>query len=146
MPEIKSLSLLTAIIAAINNIIAIIETIGLMLVMVLIRDLHTYWMIAPNNMGIIITFTIVIIIGSNATFTHVPPIYRISKGVTIGAINVDVIVIPTESGTSPLAMYVMTLLAVPPGQQPTNMTPIAKSGDKLKIWQMPQANSGIIVY
>ena len=103
-PEIKSLSLLMAIMAAINNIIAIIETIGLTLVNVLIRDLQTYWMIAPNNMGTIITFTIVIIIGSNATFTHVPPKYRISKGVTIGAINVEVIVIPTDKGTSPLAI------------------------------------------
>jgi hypothetical protein len=27
----------------------------------------------------------------------------------------------------------MTLLAVPPGQQPTNMTPIAKSGGNVKI-------------
>ena len=72
-PEIKSLSLLMAIMAAINNIIAIIETIGLTLVNVLIRDLQTYWMIAPNNIGTIITFTIVIIIGSNAIFTHVPP-------------------------------------------------------------------------
>ena len=61
-------------------------------------------MIAPNNMGTIITFTIVIIIGSNATFTHVPPKYRISQGVTIGAINVEVIVIPTDKGTSPLAI------------------------------------------
>ena len=40
----------------------------------------------------------------------------------------------------------MTLLAVPPGQQPTNMTPIAKSGGNVKIWQIPQANKGIIVY
>ena len=87
----------------------------------------------PNNIGTIITFTIVIIIGSNATFTHVPPIYRISKGVTIGAINVDVIVIPTDKGTSPFAIYVITLLAVPPGQQPTNITPIAMSGGNVKI-------------
>jgi len=41
-PEIKSLSLLMAIMAAINNMIAIIETIGLTLVNVLIRDLQTY--------------------------------------------------------------------------------------------------------
>ena len=84
-------------------------------------------------MGTIITFIIVIIIGSNAIFTHVPPIYRISKGVTIGAINVDVIVIPTDKGTSPFAIYVITLLAVPPGQQPTNITPIAMSGGNVKI-------------
>ena len=41
-PETNSLSLLTAIIAAINNIIAIIENIGLILVSVLICDLQTY--------------------------------------------------------------------------------------------------------
>ena len=41
-PETNSLSLLTAIMAAINNIIAIIENIGLMLVNVLIFDLQTY--------------------------------------------------------------------------------------------------------
>ena len=61
-------------------------------------------MIPPNKIGIIMTFTIVIIIGSNATSTQAPPIYKINNGVTMGAINVDVIVIPTDSGTSPLAM------------------------------------------
>ena len=50
--------------AAINSIIAIIEKIGLILVKVLICDLHTYWIAAPNKIGTIITFTIVIIIGS----------------------------------------------------------------------------------
>jgi len=50
--------------AAINSIIAIIEKIGLILVKVLICDLHTYWITAPNKIGTIITFTIVIIIGS----------------------------------------------------------------------------------
>jgi len=35
---------------------------------------------------------------------------------------------------------------VPPGQQPTNITPIAISGGKVNIWQIPHANKGMIVY
>ena len=88
-------------------------------------------MTPPNKIGTMITFIIVIIIGRNATSTQAPPIYKINNGVTIGAINVDIIVIPTDRGTSPLAMYVITLLAVPPGQQPTNITPMAISGGKV---------------
>ncbi len=55
--ETNSLSLLTAIIAAINKIIAIIENIGLILVNVLICDLQTYMNDTTNKIGIIMTFT-----------------------------------------------------------------------------------------
>ena len=58
----------------------------------------------------------------------------------------EAIVIPTESATSPPAIYVITLLAVPPGQQPTMITPSANSVGSFKIIQRVQAISGMIVY
>ena len=58
----------------------------------------------------------------------------------------EAIVIPTESATSPPAIYVITLLAVPPGQQPTRITPSASSVGSFKIIQRVQAISGMIVY
>lgn len=58
----------------------------------------------------------------------------------------EVIVIPTESATSPPAIYVMTLLAVPPGQHPTRITPSARSVGSCISLHKPHATTGMIVY
>ena len=82
----------------------------------------------------------------NDTLTHVPASRYTNAGVKRGASNVEVIVIPTDSGTSPFAIWVITLLAVPPGQQPTSITPSAKSGSNLNTTASSQAKTGMMVY
>ena len=54
-------------------------------------------------------------------------------------------VMPTESATSPLDRYVMTLEDVPPGQQPTSMTPTASSVGSWKTRQSTHAMSGMMM-
>ena len=49
-------------------------------------------------------------------------------GVTSGARMVVQLVMVTDRAVSPRARKVITLEAVPPGQQPTRMTPMAMSG------------------
>ena len=56
-------------------------------------------------------------------------------GVTKGARSVVQEVIVTESATSPRARKVITFEAVPPGQQPTSITPTAMSGGRSKAMQ-----------
>ena len=58
-----------------------------------------------------------------------------SAGVTKGARSVVQDVIVTESATSPRAKKVITFEAVPPGQQPTSITPTASSGGSEKTRQ-----------
>ena len=82
----------------------------------------------------------------NDTLTHVPASRYTNAGVKRGASNVEVIVIPTDRGTSPFAIWVITLLAVPPGQQPTSITPSAKSGSNLNTTASSQAKTGMMVY
>ena len=70
---------------------------------------------------------------------------RTMSGVTNGAKRVLTAVIPTENGTSPLAKYVMTLLAVPPGQAPTSITPAVRPASRPKAEHRTYAARGIIV-
>ena len=62
-------------------------------------------------------------------------------GVRKGASRVDVAVIPTDRARSPFARYVITLDAVPPGQQPTRITPSAKSSG---IWNRRVRSHAVI--
>ncbi len=50
----------------------------------------------------------------------------------------------TESGTSPFARKLMTFDEVPPGQQPTRITPAAISGGSESALQRIQAVTGMI--
>ena len=63
-----------------------------------------------------------------------------------GARRVEAVVIPTEKATSPLHRKLMMLLDTPPGQQPTNMMPIANEISKLNNLVNVYAIKGIKVY
>src|SRR5699024_9925206 len=65
-------------------------------------------------------------------------------GVNNGANKVETVVIATDKATFPLAKNVMTFEAVPPGQQPTRMTPSAISGGNASNFANANAKSGII--
>jgi hypothetical protein len=80
-----------------------------------------------------------------STFTMVPAISHTKNGVNSGASKVEVAVIPTERARSPFARKVMTFEAVPPGQQPTNITPIANSLGKANAWVSTHASNGMTV-
>src|SRR5699024_7172634 len=58
--------------------------------------------------------------------------------------KVETVVIATDKATFPLAKNVMTLEAVPPGQQPTRMTPSAISGGNASNFANANAKSGIM--
>jgi EamA domain-containing membrane protein RarD len=64
----------------------------------------------------------------------------------MGDIKVDIVVRPTESARSPLDINVITLEAVPPGEHPNNITPVASSGFNEKTRINNIAIAGIIVY
>ncbi|MNE90142.1 hypothetical protein D3C80_1876240 [compost metagenome] len=67
------------------------------------------------------------------------------NGVMMGAASVVTEVQATESATSPFDRYVMTFDDVPPGQQPTRMTPAATSGGMGMIIVRPTASSGMMM-
>ena len=69
-------------------------------------------------------------IDQNGTSMYDPASHRVSSGVRTGAMSVDSVVTDTDSATSPFARYVTTFEAVPPGAQPTRMTPTAISGGR----------------
>ena len=50
----------------------------------------------------------------------------------------------TESGTSPFARKLMTFEEVPPGQQPTRITPAAISGGSERALQRSHAVTGMM--
>jgi hypothetical protein len=98
----------------------------------------------PKAIGIIITLIIEINIAPASTGNHWSAKRNKINGVRIGASNVEKEVIATETGTSPLAKYTITLDAVPPGHAPTNTRPAASSGGKFNAIAIPKATSGII--
>ena len=53
------------------------------------------------------------------------------------------LVITTDKATSPLAISVTTLLAVPPGQQPTKIRPTANGVGSCNTMAMAAAKVGI---
>ena len=75
-----------------------------------------------------------------------PPRIRKIAGVRMGANSVFRLDTETERAVSPLAMKVMTLEAVPLGQQPTRIKPAASSGGKASSLATPQATTGIMRY
>ena len=62
------------------------------------------------------------------TVTHWPASAQTRKGIMTGASSVDTVVMETARGTSPLARKLMTLDAVPLGQEPRRTMPTASSG------------------
>lgn len=99
----------------------------------------------PPTIGTMTTLTIDIIIAEREMSTQAPASHQVKSGVTTGARIVVVIVIETDSATSPRARYVMTFDDVPPGQVPTRMTPAASSGGRPKPLASSHARPGMIV-
>lgn len=62
----------------------------------------------------------------------------------MGAMMVVHAVMPTDSATSPFARYVMTLELVPPGHEPTRITPTASSGGSWNTIVSRNASTGMI--
>ena len=79
------------------------------------------------------------------TSTIVPANSHVRRGVSRGAIIVDTVVIPTDRAKSPFDRYVMTLEAVPPGQHPTRITPMASSVGRCNRRVSIQANEGMMM-
>lgn len=75
----------------------------------------------------------------------VPANAHIRNGVRRGATMVETAVIPTDRARSPFERYVITFEAVPPGQHPTRITPIARSSGREKTFTRIQAIVGIMV-
>src|SRR5699024_11192609 len=80
------------------------------------------------------------------TGNHLLAKSKISAGVKMGAKIVDTAVTATDRAVFPLAKKVMTFDAVPPGQQPTNMTHTPTSAGKCNATARPKASKCIIVY
>ena len=67
----------------------------------------------------------------------------VSRGVSPTARSVLVVVITTDRATSPRPINATTLLAVPPGQHPTRISPTAKGVGRSNTEAMPAASAGI---
>ena len=82
----------------------------------------------------------------STTFTSTvwPASSSTSNGVTTGARTVVHAVMPTDSATSPRARYVMTLELVPPGHEPTSITPTASSGGSWNTTVSRNASTGMM--
>lgn len=63
-----------------------------------------------------------------------------------GASNVEMDVMVTDTATSPRARNATTLDAVPPGAQPTRITPAAISGGNCRSQDTKSASNGITMY
>ena len=145
-PQAAILSAFAPIIPEIIRIIDTADVKGIIYRIFSIWCFNNWRRISPASIGISITFTIDLNIKNKDTSTHFPAKRYTSAGVRNGARRVETIVIPTDKGTSPSAIYVITLLAVPPGQHPTRITPSARSEFKLNIRAIIQADKGITVY
>lgn len=102
-------------------------------------------MIKPNEIGRITTCTIDQNILTTSTFIDASAMNHVKNGVSNGATTVDTQVMPTDNARSPFAKYVITLDAVPPGQHPTSITPIANSCGNLKIIVNSHAIEGMTI-
>jgi len=67
----------------------------------------------------------------------------VRAGVTTGESSVEKVVMVTERATLPPARKVITLEAVPPGQEPRRMNPVEVSGPKPNAVAIPRARAGI---
>lgn len=70
----------------------------------------------------------------------------VKRGVIIGDKRVEILVIVTDKGTSPLLMKVMTLDDVPPGQVPTKTTPTVRAGSRRNTVDRRKARKGMTKY
>jgi hypothetical protein len=80
------------------------------------------------------------------TATYDPASQLVSSGVMTTAATVETAVMRTESATSAPAMSVTKLDAVPPGAQPTRISPAANSGPRPRARETAAAVRGITVY
>src|SRR5690625_7829826 len=92
--------------------------------------------ITPPITGSSTVWTMETIIEPADTSMYDPASHSVSTGVRSGASSVDTVVTETERATSPFARYVTTFDAVPPGAQPTRITPIARAGGSPSICAM----------
>src|SRR5699024_1568488 len=76
----------------------------------------------PSTIGINTICTMEKNISPAETGSHLLAKINVKKGVKIGASIVDTAVIVTDKAVFPFAKNVITLEAVPPGQQPTKIT------------------------
>src|SRR5699024_1757283 len=137
-------SLLPATTAVTIAVIAITETSGIAgtIFSVVLRRINLT--IKPRTTGISTTLKTVKNISNAETSRHSRANKKIIAGVNNGATKVEAVVIATDKATFPLAKNVMTFEAVPPGQQPTRVTPSAISGGNASNFANANAKSGII--
>ncbi len=124
-------SLLPATTAATIMTIAITETSGMMSTLFFACSFKKNWTIKPRMIGRITIFKIDINMVEAETSNHSRASTKMIAGVKIGASKVETDVTATESAVFPFARNVMTFEAVPPGHDPTRITPIAISAGKL---------------
>ena len=74
-------------------------------------------------------------------FNHWPASIHVKNGVSSGASRVVAVVRQTDKVTSPLARYVITLEAVPPGVVPRRIMPMASSGGSSKPNRLKTVNA-----
>ena len=70
----------------------------------------------------------------------------VKRGVKTGDNKVEILVMVTDKGTSPLLMKVMTLDDVPPGQVPTRTTPAVRAGSRRNTVAKTKAKNGMTKY
>src|SRR5699024_5480465 len=120
-------SLLTDTTAAATATIPTTDTRGRILMLFSTRVVNNTRIIIPKIIGTRTICTIDINISPADTGSHLLANNNVKAGVTIGANTVETAVIVTDRAVFPLAKNVITFDAVPPGQQPTKITPTATS-------------------
>src|SRR5699024_7005097 len=137
-------SLLPATTAVTIAVIAITETSGIagITFSVVLRKIN----ITIKQRTIVMSTTLKTVknISNAETSSHSRANKYIIAGVKNGDDKVETVVIATDKATFPLAKNVMTFEAVPPGQQPTRMTPSAISGGNASSFANANAKSGIM--
>ncbi len=103
-------------------------------------------MTSPSSTGNSTICTMDHAIEPASTGMYSPASHSASTGVSRGASRVETVVIATERATSPLARYDTTFDAVPPGQQPTRMTPAASAGGSCSAAAISQPRNGMMAY
>ena len=97
-------------------------------------------------MGIIATCKMEMYMVATSTLTVVCSSNRVMIGVRSGARAVLTAVTLTEKATSPLPKYVMSSLAVPPGQVPRSTSPAIRTASSSSADPMQKAVSGMMTY
>src|SRR5688500_3715181 len=103
-------------------------------------------MTSPSSTGNSTIWTMDHAMEPASTGMYCPASHNANTGVSSGAISVETVVIATDKATSPLARYETTLEAVPPGQQPTRITPAASAGGSPNAAATNQPRNGMMAY